>query len=268
MSENRYPCPECGAVLKPKQAVPPGKKMRCPKCEAVFVPVAVAAAAPAKGKSKATAGKTKEAITATPKAAAPAPPVDEDNDRGSYTVATDEDDQPGKKKKRPAGVEYGSLRDKFAKSARGPALAKTTIPANWVMFSGILACVGYIVLFCVGFWPLVFTKEWPTAGVVVLCIVVMAVAVFGFVWWGLVIQGMFKMATLESYTWSWVGSVMAMLGNLPGAVMVVIFCKGDYISIVISALTVLSYLIPPGRCMVVLSDPDVKAGFLEERPEY
>src|SRR5262245_10623617 len=37
MSLTKLECPECGKVLKPARPVTPGKKVRCRKCEAVFV---------------------------------------------------------------------------------------------------------------------------------------------------------------------------------------------------------------------------------------
>ncbi len=36
MSENRLQCPECEANLKTPHPVPPGKKIRCPKCKVLF----------------------------------------------------------------------------------------------------------------------------------------------------------------------------------------------------------------------------------------
>ena len=38
MSAVTYTCPKCQTTLRPAKPVPPGKKVRCPKCENVFVP--------------------------------------------------------------------------------------------------------------------------------------------------------------------------------------------------------------------------------------
>src|SRR5262245_60681239 len=37
MSLTKLVCPECSKVLRPAKPVEPGKKVRCPKCEAIFV---------------------------------------------------------------------------------------------------------------------------------------------------------------------------------------------------------------------------------------
>src|SRR5438876_1772157 len=70
-----YPCPECGAQLRPANPVAPGKKLRCPKCETVF---AVPAAA------------TKEKKKAAQPAPAAAPGRDDD-EAGSYGLVSDND---------------------------------------------------------------------------------------------------------------------------------------------------------------------------------
>lgn len=240
MSENRYPCPECGAVLRPKNPVAPGKKIRCPKCEAVFAPAA---------DEEEPRKKKKTAVSATPQAAPkpkpkPKPPTGDDDDEegGNYGFASDPDEEAGGKKK--PKVEYGSLRDKFAKSNRGPAMAKLTIPANWMMFFAILCCLANIVWFCVGFWPLVFTKAPSQAeftAYLIVGIATMIGAVIGFTLNSLVIVGMFKMMTLESLGWAWTGAI---LGTL--------FC-----------------FFPIGIWVIItLNDPVVKAGFAEKKPEY
>src|SRR5207247_632211 len=37
MAVAKIDCPECGATLKPAKPLTPGKKVRCPKCDNVFV---------------------------------------------------------------------------------------------------------------------------------------------------------------------------------------------------------------------------------------
>src|SRR5438094_10492944 len=37
MAIAKIDCPECGATLKPAKPLTPGKKVRCPKCDNVFV---------------------------------------------------------------------------------------------------------------------------------------------------------------------------------------------------------------------------------------
>src|SRR5262245_42784453 len=95
-----YPCPECGAQLRPANPVPPGKKLKCPKCETVFAPAAAAKAKPVKP-------------AAPPKAAAPA---DGDDDRGSYLLANDNVTEAHEKARATA---FDPIKDRFEKSARG-----------------------------------------------------------------------------------------------------------------------------------------------------
>ena len=33
-----YTCPKCKTILKRQEPVPPGKKMKCPKCQKIFAP--------------------------------------------------------------------------------------------------------------------------------------------------------------------------------------------------------------------------------------
>src|SRR5438093_13724534 len=95
-----YPCPECGAQLRPANPVAPGKKLRCPKCDTVF-------AVPA------TAEKKKTAQPAP--AAAPAG----DDDAGSYGLVRDEDTRTSEERMKSA---FDPIKDRFQRSARGPAL--------------------------------------------------------------------------------------------------------------------------------------------------
>src|SRR4051794_26347761 len=37
MSLTKLVCPECNKVLRPAKPVAPGKKVRCPKCDSVFI---------------------------------------------------------------------------------------------------------------------------------------------------------------------------------------------------------------------------------------
>jgi hypothetical protein len=47
MSVATFPCPQCKVVLKPTKPVPPGKKIKCPKCGHIFQTSATEAPAPA-----------------------------------------------------------------------------------------------------------------------------------------------------------------------------------------------------------------------------
>ena len=106
-----FSCPECDKVLKTANPIPAGKKVRCPSCEAIFIPTAASAAikssAPVKAaprpaprlndeeESDRPRGKTNpNGVTA--RKPAPRPPVedDEDEDRppSKRRIQDDEDD--------------------------------------------------------------------------------------------------------------------------------------------------------------------------------
>src|SRR5262245_55495043 len=157
-----YRCPECETVLRRDQPVPEGKKMKRPKCEFVFAPKAVAekAAKPTGDKSKSAGDKGKPAAKGKPTGKEPPKPSatpavinDDDEDGGSYTVVHEEEQE--------RAVNYGSLRDKFKKSKRGPSMAKAVKPTNNMLLEGVLCCVGGIATMIIGIWPMVFSED-PT----------------------------------------------------------------------------------------------------------
>ena len=140
MAEARYPCPKCGATLKLANEVPAGKKIRCPKCQAAFAPVAEAKAKPQ-----------------------PAPARPKIGEEGTYGVVSepgpppkdDEDDQP----KSTHEQFQEQLEKKFPKSKRGPAQAIVIKPANQLLATSSLACVSCIVSVVVALWPMFFAKD-------------------------------------------------------------------------------------------------------------
>src|SRR6266542_2472637 len=98
MAVAKIDCPECGATLKPAKPLTPGKKVRCPKCDHVFVvpgaedeeeqeaPARKAPAKAATGKGTRDSGSGRK----SPPAEEPAPPpkkkADEDEEGGVYGV--------------------------------------------------------------------------------------------------------------------------------------------------------------------------------------
>ena len=193
----KYQCPECETTLKRENPVPEGKKIKCPKCEVVFLPEPVREA---KAQTQPAAKKAK--------AAKPAP--DEDEEGGSYGMASDpkesESDEKARKKKK--DVNYGSLRDKFEKSKRGPAMAKLVKLTNGMLFIGVITVIGGIVGMVFGLWPFVFSENMPKGSAarnqIFTTLGALAVGIYG----GCMCYGASKMHELESYGWSMVGSVL------------------------------------------------------------
>src|SRR5262245_19604312 len=112
-----YTCPDCATKLKRSEPLPAGKKLRCPECGNVFAP----AAGPAPAK----------------KAAAPAPkPADEAVD--SYSIVKEEEAVADAKERHEAA--FAPIKDRFKRSARGPALVQVVKPSNILLATGVLIC--------------------------------------------------------------------------------------------------------------------------------
>jgi DNA-directed RNA polymerase subunit RPC12/RpoP len=230
MPENVYRCPECGANLKMAQPVPAGKKLKCPKCQTVFLPStgAASASAPAAPRPKPVAAAPKTA----PTAAAPKPkPAADDEDAGTYgfiqeakpppppkedlDLEDDEDDSPADRKKKKAAKAKKKkeaedpLKKTFPKGKRGPAAAAVMAPTNQLLGTSALAAVSSIVSILYAIWPIVFGEkaldDIPTR---FLWMGAMTVA---FVYNGVIAVGAGKMQSVESYVWAMIASVMMLL---------------------------------------------------------
>jgi DNA-directed RNA polymerase subunit RPC12/RpoP len=226
---NQYTCPKCKTILKRQEAVPAGKKIKCPKCANIFAPAG------------AVAGRA----------------VDDDvPDTNPYAVRTDdeESDTVREEKQRAA---MGLIKDRFKKSKRGPCQAKVVVPANLMTASGVIMGILYVILFIVGIFPMVFREYYldtPTfkamtpeqlrvkwEQIVTIRIIIMVGAAIGFIVAGFVCVGAFKMRTIESYGWAMTGAIiLTLLGGIFGLV-------GIY-------------------CIITLRDKAVIDGFAEEQP--
>jgi uncharacterized Zn finger protein (UPF0148 family) len=202
---HQYTCPKCKTVLKREQPVAAGKKIKCPKCENIFAP------APAKAET-AKAGKSKL----------------EDDDRNPYAVVN-EDDEDEKMREEKQRAAMGLVRDRFEKSARGPAISVIVRPASYLLGAGVITCSLAIAAMFVGIFPLIFSdffKQGPNdpkmtaaqkaekgqeiyEGLVRRSLFMIPSSVLIFAFGSLVCVGAFKMRALESQAWAWVGAIMA-----------------------------------------------------------
>ena len=260
-----YPCPECGAQLRPQKPVPAGKKLRCPKCDTVFAPAVKAAAA-----------------------ATPAPAAAPAEEPESYGLAADHVTH----NEDATRAAFDPIKDRFKRSARGPALIQVVRPSDWLLRTGVSICVAAILGAGWAVWPMIFKvelvqpedkmarfrpqqegrrfkelteDEWRERWLF------LGGFVFQFAWGAVVCVGASKMHTLESYPLAVIGSVMAMAGpGVPaGIYMLQDALKTDdtywaFVSILLLAL--------PGVpmslwCLSTLRREDVRAGFAEEKPE-
>jgi hypothetical protein len=266
-----YPCPECGAQLRPANPVAPGKKLRCPKCDTVF-------AVPAAAEKK--------------KAAQPAPaaaPARDDDDAGSYGLVRDEDTRSAEERMKTA---FDPIKDRFKRSARGPALIRVVRPSTWLLGTGILICIMAIVGALWSVFPMIFKVEevqavdpaakwrapsndgrrfkemsseeykerWMFFGGFV----------FQFLWGAVVATGGSKMHSLESYALSMIGSILAIVGPFVplGIGLFQIYQKENDAMYLMPAI--LSFFLPGVPvsllCIKTLRDKAVIAGFAEEKP--
>ncbi|HEV3144583.1 MAG TPA: hypothetical protein VGZ47_11910 [Gemmataceae bacterium] len=220
---HEYICPECQTVLRRQEPIPAGKKIKCPKCSAVFAP-----------------GATVVAAKPTPKEARAQALEEEFMDRNPYGVVdqTEDDEDIQREKQRAAS---GLVRDRFKKSARGPAQREVVRPANFLLASGVFTCIFAFLTIVVAVWPVIFrdlSVEAPKDGqkygdndkaqrqaeqeysvtteYMIFRFSIAGVGVFWFIWGGFVCLGAFKMNRLDSYTWAMIGSIMGILPVLIG----------------------------------------------------
>jgi hypothetical protein len=241
-------CPACDAVLKSSNPMPPGKKVKCPKCGEGFT-VPADGDDPEKAEKEAARAKpaAKEAPAAKKAAPAPPPPKANDDEDGTYKFIDepqkerDEDDEEEEK------PELSFALDTSVKDIRGPVRARLVFPTNCLIGFGVLGCVGYLLTVAWAVFPLIFSPEWtdplevsdrkpakadeapPTVtradlkpdqlarladlnhDYLIEHLGVMAFGIFGFVIMGLVVFGGVKMQNLESYGWALAGCITAIL---------------------------------------------------------
>jgi phage FluMu protein Com len=164
MAVAKVECPECGKVLKPAKPLTPGKKVRCPKCNAVFtVPGAPEEEAPERQEAiRKAAPAAKKAAPAKPNAASPSEPkkplLDEDDEGGTYSFVKEpgEEEDEDEEEKKPK-INY--VPDLEVKDPRGPATLALALPSNLLMLWGALMVVGCLGSLATATWPFMFTED-------------------------------------------------------------------------------------------------------------
>ncbi len=149
MAITRLNCPDCGTVLRPAKPVTPGKKVRCPNCDLIFVAGEDdEEEVPRRGRSS-KAPKAKQ--TTTKKKEAP-------KEEETYGYIRDEDENEEKRKPR---IEYAP--DESIRDLRGPAIVKLTNPMSKLQLVGMICVLGWMALFLLLMIPTVFPVM-PGAG--------------------------------------------------------------------------------------------------------
>jgi hypothetical protein len=249
----KYQCPECEAFLRRAEAIPEGKKIRCPKCEAVFPARAMPDDEPVEEQT----GYAVEGTAPPPKVA-----IQDDENSDPYSVIKETGDE-----LKPE-VFLGSLRDRFAKSKIGPAMYKTVIPSNWLLRLGLFSCACAVFMFAYGLWPLIFCDADPLRPFIRprMTIMLRAAAMFSF--GGIMCLGASKMHELTSYSWSIIGSIMALLIYVPAGILfalTIILIMGP-LGMLLAAV-VLGLAFVGVWCLIVLLSPSVREGFRERAEE-
>lgn len=250
----KYQCPECEAILK-RDGDLTGKKLRCPKCETVF-----------KAKPMREEGDAAKKPVAAKKKA-----VDDDDDEasgGTYGVIKEEVEEPkeekGKgKKKKEKEVHYGTLRDKFEKSKRGPAMSRLVKPSNWLMMEGILVCLCSLIMFMWSLWPFIFSEDSLGRDRVKEQVLFALLAVVGFVLGGFMCFAASSMHELKYYQMVWAGCIVGAIPPLAGLIMTIVFglVKGEMWGYPFILLT--GFVVGIISAFQAMASDEVKDGFQE-----
>lgn len=221
-----YPCPSCRATLRVAQAIPAGKSIKCPKCGHVFAPGAAARNPSPSGASKTTTTSAQKpsgpdvfklADDDPPPAPPPSKSLADDEEEGArpkaYGVIIESEEELAKIEKNKPKFD---IRDRFKKSARGPAQAMLVFPSNLLTLEGLITLVAAIGIFIYGMWPLVFNDAPPSDEEVEEAILTMIIGVLTFGWAALILFGASEMQQVGSYLWAMVGSIVGILPFLVG----------------------------------------------------
>jgi hypothetical protein len=237
MPDNQYSCPNCSAVLRPKNALKPGQKVKCPKCQNVFAPVAEA-------------------------------PPEEESDTYGVKMETEEE---VKQEREVTKKSLGPVTDRRPKSARGPAVATCTGPGNRLVATASITCVSCLLSVIVLLWPMFFSKasvddkleRWMWVGIAALA--------FGYD--GMIAYGAVMMLRLQSYAWAMMAAVLMVFPAqffLAYAAFMWLVKVTDKVSEGSGAVPIvflsLWYLFTGAVVIQTLRKKDVIAGFKERKP--
>jgi phage FluMu protein Com len=151
MAMTKLTCPDCGTVLRPAKPVAPGKKVKCPRCELIFV---------------AGADEDKDDRPRKPAAKKPAAkkagsgvkekPKKKEEEIYGYIKDPDLEDEDKKPQ-----IDY--VPDESIKDLRGPAIVILRKPATWLQFIGMAGALGWMVAFVILVIPTAFPIEQDAA---------------------------------------------------------------------------------------------------------
>ena len=171
-------------------------------------------AIPKRGPAKPVVAKPKLTAPQAVVAAAPIPPVDDDDDVNPYGVVKEsEEEQKLAQKNKPV---FGAVRDKFKRSARGPAAALMVMPSTLLLGQGVLTSFVGLAMLLIGLFPLIFNDAPPSDEEVAETMYYILFGIVAFIWGGIVCFGSYQMSTIGSYPWAFVGAVFGLVPLLAG----------------------------------------------------
>lgn len=139
----QYWCPECKKLLRAANPVPAGKKIRCPSCQMVFVPVAENAARSGRGEP------SYEEVSVQSRTPAPRLRDGEDHDaprrRPATRAAFDDDENDDFSPRRRDRRRYEDEEDDYDRERRRPRKRKQAAGSLMPLFIG-LGAVGLLVV--------------------------------------------------------------------------------------------------------------------------
>ncbi len=168
MAIERLVCPECETVLRPAKPVAENKKVICPNCKTTFLAKpSPAEAGPAKAKSVPAKPKAEAKPAPKPEPKKPDPNAD-DEEGGTYGVIRDPDEEEhvevkgkgkkkGEPKKKKPEVNYAP--DESIKDLRGPAQAEVIKPSNFLLITGLIGFLGWLVALVLMLIPFLFPLD-------------------------------------------------------------------------------------------------------------
>lgn len=227
-----YQCPECEALLRRENAVEKGKKIKCPKCEMIFVAKAlpeedeVEEEVPKKKAEKrkpVPAKKTGKSVEAKQTGT-----DDDEEEGGSYSVVEEKTDGGGDSRKK--DLYFGSLRDKFAKSKRGPAMAEVVFASNFLMAEGMILCILALIGFSASIWPFIFSDQPPARTKAINLIWAAVLNGVAFAQGGFICYAASCMHELRYYALVWAGVIMGAFPAIGGILVMILIggVKGEW----------------------------------------
>jgi len=145
---------------------------------------------------------------------------------------------------------------------------RTVIPSNWLLRLGLFSCAVAVFWFIYGIWPIIFCEANPIRPFIRMRVDMMYKAVLMFTFGAIMCFGAAKMHDLTNYTWSIVGSIMALLIYVPIGILVAlmaILILGP-LGMLIAAL-VMGLALVGLWCLIVLMNKEVREGFKERAEE-